>query len=68
MVRNVILWPNFNRYPPQKIIVELNFDDYGIAILNKGCDYNISSKEINFSLNLQKSSSSFNITNDYISE
>ena len=54
--------------PPQKIIVKLNFDDYGVSILNKGCDYNISSKEINFSLNLQKSSSSFNITNDYNSE
>ena len=52
--------------PPQKIITKLSFDDYGISILNKGCNYNISSNDINYSLNLQKSSSSFNLSYDYL--
>ena len=54
--------------PPQKIITKLSFEDYGISILNKGCNYNFSSQEIDFSLNLQKSSSSFNLSSDYSAE
>ena len=53
--------------PPQKIITKLTFEDYGISILNKGCDYNIPSTDINASLNLQNSSSSFNISSDFFS-
>ena len=51
--------------PPHKITTKLSFDDYGISILNKGCNYNISSNDIDFSLNLQESSSSFNVSSDY---
>ena len=51
--------------PPHKIITKLTFDDYGISVLNKGCDYNISSNDINTTLNLQNSSSSFNQTYDF---
>ena len=54
--------------PPQKIITKLNFDDYGISILYKGCNYSIISSDINNSLNLQNSSSSFNISYIYLQE
>ena len=50
--------------PPQKIETKLTFEDYGVSILNKGCDYYIPSSDINAFLNLQNSSSSFNIYND----
>ena len=50
--------------PPQKIVTNLSFEDYGVSILNKGCDYDIPSSHINISLNLQNYSSSFNIYND----
>ena len=39
--------------PPQKIIAKLSFEDYGISVLNKGCNYNIQYKEIDSTLNLQ---------------
>ena len=51
--------------PPNKIITKLTFEDYGISILNKGCDYNISSKDINLTLNLKNDSSSFNQSYDF---
>ena len=46
--------------PPQKLITKLTFDDYGISILNKGCNFNNYSNDINISLDLKKSSTSFN--------
>ena len=52
--------------PPQKIITKLTFDDFGISILNKGCNYNVSSNNNNISLNLQNISSSFNLSYDYL--
>ena len=50
---------------PQKILTKLTFEDYGISVLNKGCNYNNPSSDINNSLNLQNSSSSFNISSDF---
>ena len=53
--------------PPKKVIAKLNFDDYGISILNKGCNYkNISDDDINSSLNVKDSSSSFHQSTDYL--
>jgi len=51
--------------PPQKIITKLNFDDYGISILNKGCNVSIKSNDINNTLNVKDSSSSFQQSTDY---
>ena len=53
--------------PPKKVIAKLNFDDYGISILNKGCNYkNISDDDIDSSLNVKDSSSSFHQSTDYL--
>jgi hypothetical protein len=51
--------------PPKKIIAKLNFDDYGISILNKGCNYKNISDDIDSSLNVEDASSSFHNSTDY---
>ena len=51
--------------PPKKIIAKLNFDDYGISILYKGCNYKNISDDIDSSLNVQDASSSFHNSTDY---
>jgi hypothetical protein len=50
--------------PEQKILTKLTFDDYGISILNKGCDYDSYLMNINNALNIKDTSSSFIKTND----
>ena len=52
--------------PPKKVIAKLNFDDYGISILNKGCNYKGISDDIDSSLNVKDASSSFHQSTDYI--
>ena len=52
--------------PPKKVIAKLNFDDYGISILNKGCNYTITSTDIDSSLNVKDASSSFHQSTDYL--
>ena len=50
--------------PEQKILTKLTFYDYGISILNKGCDYDSYLMNINNALNIKDTSSSFIKTND----
>ena len=52
--------------PPKKVITKLNFDDYGISILNKGCNYKGISDDIDNSLNVKDASSSFHQSTDYL--
>ena len=52
--------------PPKKVIAKLNFDDYGISILNKGCNYKGISDDIYNSLNVKDASSSFHQSTDYL--
>ena len=56
--------------PQQKFITKLNFDDYGISILNKGCEnstyFSNDNNNINPLLTLQNSSSTFNMTYDIL--
>ena len=47
-------WYNLSFYgelligtPPKKILTKLSFDDYGLSILNKGCDYDSNLVNIN---------------------
>ena len=68
-------WYNFDFYselligtPIQKILTKLSFDDYGISILNKGCDFNSNLININPLLNLLNSSLSFNKTKDILDD
>ena len=68
-------WYNLNFYselligtPKQKILTKLTFDDFGISILNKGCDYDSNLINANPLLNLPNSSLSFNKTNDTYDE
>ena len=51
---------------PKKVIAKLNFDDYGISILNKGCNYKGISDDIYNSLNVKDASSSFHQSTDYL--
>ena len=68
-------WYNFDFYselligtPIQKILTKLSFDDYGISILNKGCDFNSNLINVNPLLNLLNSSLSFNKTKDILDD
>ena len=54
--------------PEQKILTKLTFDDYGISILNKGCEYDSNLININFSLNLPSTSFSFSKSKDSYDE
>jgi hypothetical protein len=51
--------------PPKKVIAKLNFDDYGISILYKGCNYSNTSVDIDSSLNVKDASSSFHQITDF---
>ena len=68
-------WQNVSFYsellmgtPNQKILTKLTFDDYGISILNKGCDYDTSLINIEEPLNLEKNSLSFIKSKDGLDE
>ena len=68
-------WNNLSFYgelligsPQHKILTKLSFDDYGISILNKGCDYDSNLLDINPILNLESSSSSFQKSQDIYEE
>ena len=54
--------------PKQKILTKLTFEDYGISILNKGCDYNSYLMNIEVLKNLPNNSKSFNKTKDMLDE
>ena len=64
-------WQNLSFYsesligtPKQKILTKLTFDDYGISILNKGCDYDSNLINIKSPLNLLNNSLTFNKTKE----
>ena len=68
-------WLNLSFYsesligtPKQKILTKLTFDDYGISILNKGCDYDSNLLNIKSPLNLINNSLTFNKTKEIIEE
>ena len=68
-------WQNLSFYselllgtPNQKVLTKLTFDDYGLSILNKGCDYDSSLFKIEEPLNLEKYSSSFIKAKDELDE
>ena len=68
-------WLNLSFYsesligtPKQKILTKLTFDDYGISILNKGCDYDSNLMNIKSSLNLPNNSLSFNKAKEHLDE
>ena len=68
-------WLNLSFYsesligtPKQKILTKLTFDDYGISILNKGCDYDSNLLNIKSPLNLLNNSLTFNKTKEIIEE
>ena len=68
-------WLNLSFYsesligtPKQKILTKLTFDDYGISILNKGCDYDSNLLNIKSPLNLLNNSLTFNKTKEIIDE
>ena len=68
-------WLNLSFYsesligtPKQKILTKLTFDDYGISILNKGCDYDSNLLNIKSPLNLLNNSLTFNTTKEIIDE
>ena len=68
-------WQNLSFYselligtPEQKILTKLTFDDYGISILNKGCEYDSNLINVNSSLNLPSSSFSFSKSKDSYDE
>lgn len=54
--------------PKQKILTKLTFEDYGISILNKGCDYDSYLMNIKELKNLPNNSASFNKTKDMLDE
>ena len=49
-------------------MTKLNFDDYGISILYKGCNYTFNSGDIDSLLNVKNASSSFHQSTDYLDE
>ena len=68
-------WYNLSFYseillgtPEQKILTKLTFDNYGISILNKGCDYDSNLINIKSSLILPNSSFSFSKYKDEYDE
>ena len=70
-----LYWNNLSFYsesligtPKQKILTKLTFDDFGVSVLNKGCDYDSYLMNINSVLNLSDSSSSFNKSKSYLDE
>ena len=57
-------WNNLSFYgelligtPSQKILTQLSFDDFGVSLLNKGCDYDSNLMQINSLINIKDSSS-----------